>query len=213
MARRKGGQAAAQERAQPPPNHLTKENAEERRAIVYSAAETSEQEQLIENALLQPGHSVATIVRAMQQRWPRFGIGRYKKLAARVHSRWKDEDDQARDKRRAQQIRRLERALAYAWGDKRRVPDPANPGQTIEQVVRPTDLKAVATFEKLLADVCGTRAPVEVNVHHVVTETLVQVIAQMTPEQVADALAEHREMKRLAQERKQAILTEGKEVA
>ena len=160
-----------------------------KRGQKYTLAEVELQMSVVEQLVLAT-QSRPAITKAMRER---FGVGslRVLRLVARVQERWKQEDQEARPAYRAAAMRRIERYIAQARGE--RAPDGT-------WRTKP-DYPALARFESLLADIQGTRAPVQVDVSVDVrvSASLQAVIASLTPEQCAERLAAARERRALAE--------------
>ena len=172
----------------------------------WGLAATRQQLRVVEQ-LMMVGMAAPAIVRAMQQQeqqqHERFacGVGRTALLMRRVREQWGQEDEGARPVAKAAAVRRILRYIQAAQGERR----PANEGGGYR--VNP-NWSAVARFEALLADIQGTRAPIEVNVDVRVGQAAMVVLANMTSEQLAERLAAARERRMLA-ERARAIDTVG----
>jgi len=135
--------------------------------------------------LLLATHSTQAIIRTMRER---HGLGRNRTctLIQRVRARWTEEDKEARPAQRAAAIRRIKSYIALANGE--RSPEADGGGWRT-----PPDFGALALLERLLADLQGTRAPVEVAAGIRLGRAAAAVIAAMTAEEVAECLEEARE--------------------
>lgn len=151
---------------------------EERRQVVYDIRDVREQMDAVEQ-LLVAGIPVSRIEKEAKQRW-KLTAGRTKRLIDRVRQRWAEESRAERPHWKAQAIRRLYGHIAKARGE----------GQW----------NAVAAFERLLAEMQGTKEPVEIqlNVDATVTEAALHVVSRLTPERRAQIVAEQRRLRELA---------------
>lgn len=173
---------------------------EDKQFSKYTTAETEQHIALCEQLMLGT-HSTVSIVAAMRER---FGLrkGRVRWLMERARQKWQEEDQAARPSNRAAQIRRIERYLQQARGERKpQTSAERAAGIPAGWVTRP-DWPAVFRFESLLADVMGTKAPtqVAVTVDQRVTSNLQIVIASLTPEQVAERLLAARERRQKAEQ-------------
>jgi len=153
---------------------------------VYTRAETKEQEEAV--AAILPHQTVAAVKRAMRER---FGItpNRTQKLVGRVRERWVREDEAsgALQVNRAEAVRRVKRQIGVASGRK------DQGGAWVEK----PDHSAVARYEHILANLQGTYAPVKVDVVFRVSESIMPVIGNLTPEQVQEILERQRALREL----------------
>lgn len=145
---------------------------------VYTALQTREQEQYIERLMLT--RSSLTYRAAYERVRAKFGISqtRYRKIRARIMDRWTREDDQMRPAWKSQAMRRLN-----MW---------------IRKMERESDFKLVQRFHSDLMTIQGVREPVRLDLHVEVQESVAQVIMELTPEQLDDALNEYRQTQALA---------------
>lgn len=153
-------------------------SAEEQRQVVYDMHDVREQMDAVEQ-LLVAGIPVSRIEKEAKQRWG-LTAARTKRLIDRVRARWAEESRAERPHWKAQAIRRLYGHIAKARGE----------GQW----------NAVAAFERLLAEMQGTKEPVEIqlNVDATVTEAALHVVSRLTPEKRAQIVAEQRRLRELA---------------
>lgn len=149
---------------------------------------------------LTPG-GIHTAIARTKEATPLDGVtkARIGKLAAECEARWAKEDEADRPKAKMRQIRRILDAINLARNG-RRVGD--------KWIVHP-NLGAVARLEELLAKIQGTLAPLEVKVDVHVAHAVQHVIADMSAEEVQEALSAHAEDVRLAREYR-AMLAAGK---
>lgn len=157
------------------------------RGTLYTREEFREQLGMVEELLVQGAHS-AQIARVLRGRWSTFTTARAGKLAARVRARWAKESEEARATNKEAQIRRLHQMRAWASGERDR------DGKWI----KPPDHKALAAYERLLMQIQGTAAPVEISASATITQALITVSAKLTGEEAAEYLEEAREQARLA---------------
>jgi hypothetical protein len=111
------------------------------------------------------------------------------------------EDVEARPSNRAAAVRRYQRYIALASGERERA-TPEERAAGIQPVwrVKP-NWPMVARFEAMLADVQGTKAPIQLSatVDVRVSQSLQAVIANITPEQMAERLLAARERREKVQ--------------
>jgi hypothetical protein len=164
---------------------------------VFSVAEVREQERVIEDLLVR-GLGHGTIFRAVREppgtlaadgkpRATALGIGqaRARKLIDRIYERWRIEDGPRRAQRKAEQIRRLTHDAEVARSSK--------------------NYNAVARFEELLADLMGTREPIQVNHDVRVSETVLHVFGMLRPEDMHDLMNEYRQTHALAEQARRLL--------
>lgn len=156
--------------------------------MVWSRTETEEQLQAVEQ-LLRSMVSPRDIEQVLRKKFGPVGRIRTMRLIARTYERWREDDKNAVPHQKAAQSRRIAQYLQQARGV----------FENGRWTVKP-DWKAVAMFENILADVQGTRAPIEVNVDARVSQSLQAIIASMTPEQMAERLAVVRQRRELAEQ-------------
>lgn len=159
------------------------------RAIRYTAAEAAAQERFVE-ALVVYAHTDHEIQRLSALPvgpdnptglGQRLTLGRIKKLRQRVLDRWREERVASSSDVREAAIRRIQRSLR----------------QLINAGVS-RNASAIAQLEKLLAQMQGTLAPIEVNVHAELKQTSVTVMMEMDQSEVDEMLAEMRAAKERA---------------
>lgn len=140
---------------------------------LWPAVQVEQHMAAIESLLLST-YSQTAIARTMTQR---FGLKktRVEDLIKRVKARWLAEDVEARPTNKSSQVRRLLGYIANARGERN------DDGRGWK--VQP-NYQALRAFESLLADVQGTKAPIEINVDVRVGQALREVISNMTPEQL-----------------------------
>ena len=148
-------------------------------------------------------HSKSAVAKLMLDR---YGISKLRVsiLIQRVYERWKEEDALARPANRSSAIRRVERYIAQARGERRaQTPEERELGIVPPYVIKP-DFQALFRFESLLADYQGTRAPVKVEVTNDVrvSVSLQAIIANMSPEEAARRIASARERRTLAEKQR-----------
>lgn len=141
--------------------------------IVYTPEETREQHEWIAGAMA----ARMTTYAITQQAKDKFGIGasRVRNLMARVLEKWKLEDEQNRSSLKAKAVRSLEQdmtAVRAELANNISVSDKAKLHSTLTR------------YHALLADIQGTREPIKVDVDVRVSQSIVGVIANLSPEQV-----------------------------
>ncbi len=162
----------------------------------WSAEETQRQLAAVE-AMMREGFPSSRIIEQLRKP-PPTGMGlsrsRCRKLIDRIDARWREEDDSPnrRAKMRSAAERRLLSGIQRAKGRE----DPNNPGRWLE---RPNH-SAIARYEKLLMDLQGTAAPLEVNVSVEVRESLMLVFSQYTLEDLERMHEQAERRHRLARE-------------
>lgn len=171
----------------------------------YTHDEVMQQMATMEQLLLQPGVSVIQQNAAMRER---LGVStnRCNVLRQRVRREWLSQDDAERSTNRAVAVRRIMGLLAHARGKLKQRTKATDP----VAYEREPNHAACAKYESLLADLQGTRMPIEVRVHHEVSAAVADVIGNLTAEQLQDYLAEYEETQRLAAEYKARQLGDGK---
>jgi hypothetical protein len=175
------------------PREATAENPGERRIgqSNVSAAERQERSEAVERLLI----AGVSPLRIKALVYERFGMsdGAVHGVVERVRERWRREEADSRATYKATAMRRLYGHIAEARASKH--------------------WPAVAQLERLLAEMQGTREPVEVamNITATLGESAARVVAQLTPEKMAALIAEQRQLRALAAGR-QVIETTGVEV-
>lgn len=165
---------------------------DERRGVVISVAARRERMNAIEQ-LMVAGVSMTRIEDMCRDKF-QMTKGKVRTYADLVRTRWAEEERANRPSNKAQAIRRCLGHIAEARRDK--------------------NWAAVAQLEKHLADLQGTREPVEVNLNidATVTEAALHVVANLTPERRAALIAEQRALRALAAAHRAPIDTTGIEV-
>lgn len=188
-----------QRRPKQPPTEEAKKNLLPRPPRnVYTKAETEQQIIFLEELLSNPQVYSDTQRRQLMKQRFQIGMTRYKKVYFLLQERWKQRDtEQDRDAKRRAQIARLHKELAWASGRR----DPQDPTKWIEK----PDFAAIRSFEALLAELEGTREPIKVDIDVRMTTSVVNVMANLSPEQVAELVAEQDERERLANERREQL--------
>lgn len=146
--------------------------------VTYSLDEIRKQTATVEQ-LLQRGISPRTIIEQVSRQ---MGLTRYRvqRLLDRVKEKWASEDQHMRAAWKSAAIRRNLNHIREAQGY-----DPVTGQRTGK-----TNFAAIAKFETLLADIQGTREPLEVNVNMQYTEAMLAVIVQMPDDQLAEVVKE-----------------------
>lgn len=157
---------------------------------VWTLEETRKQELAVEQLLLAGYNppSIPSTLRKQEDPALHIGKARTRTIVNRVRAQWAKHDAEVRPTNRAMQERRLLKCIRDASGFKDKN------GRWIE---RPNH-NALVGYEKLLADLQGTREPVRVDVNVQVNETILHVISGMGAEQVAASLARIRERDEMA---------------
>lgn len=149
----------------------------------------------VEQMILRPT-AESSIVQFARQHW---GIGKEAtlRLIARVYARWSTEDERNRPREKAAQVRRLKGYIARMSAK-----DP-----------KEWNVAGIIQVERLLADVAGTREPVKVEHDFTRIQSVDGVVASLSPEKFAAAVAEARAQKQLADKARILLkLTDGTEV-
>lgn len=171
---------------------------------VYSPAEVRAQKQLVEQMLAQgyTAQGIHSAIARSREQTPLDGVSlpRVRKLAAEVEELWAKEDEADRPKAKMRQIRRLQDAINLARNGRRDAKG--------AWVTKP-NLSALARLEELLAKIQGTLAPIEVKLDVHIAHAVQHVIADMTADDVAEAIATYEENARAAREYR-AMLAAGK---
>jgi hypothetical protein len=149
-----------------------------KRGIVVSPEQRRERLDVIEQLMIR-GVTQSKIEKACAERF-KMSRGAVSKYMDTLRVQWADEERAARMTNKTAAQRRL-----YAHIQKAK--DSENWG-------------AVASFERLLSEIQGTREAMEVNlnVDATVTEATLHVVANLTPEQRANIIAEQRRLRELA---------------
>lgn len=175
---------------------------------VYSQAETLKHRADVE-AMFVEGKPAA-VIRAFMRRRYKVGEARANRLLDLVKQSMIRDDELTRDANRSTAIRRVqsqiqdiagrllekqERVVTQGRGKSKR--------QVLVEVERPdADYARLHTvrlqYERLLSDLQGTREPIRISLDVQVTHGIMQVISTMSPEEVAQKLAQHAEMQRQA---------------
>lgn len=153
-------------------------SASERRAIVYPIDVIREQHDVIEQWLV-GGVSLSGIEKAAKKRWGIKG-SRVRRIVDKVRGRWIEETRAERPHWKAQAIRRVYGHIAAAR--------------------EASQWNAVAQFERLLAEMQGTKEPLEIalNVDRAVSEAALHAVAQLSPERIRQIADEQRQLRLLA---------------
>lgn len=153
---------------------------------VYSTWETQQQLRAVEGLLIKQA-SPSQIVRLMRAYEVPCGEARTKNLISRIHAQWIADGEAERATTRVVQIKRLIEVIEHAkhLNDKGEWVDP--------------DYTAMLKAESLLADLQGTRevqaAKVEVRVQH----SLLNVIANLTPQEIERIQAQQEQLELAAE--------------
>lgn len=150
----------------------------ERRKAIVSVAERRTRLDFIEKLLI-AGIAIARIESACRDQFsmPKSAVS---KCVEQVHARWADEERSNRLHYKTQAMRRLYGHVAEARKDK--------------------NWAAVAQLERLLADIQGTKEPLEVqlNVDATISEAVLHVVANLSPERRVALIEEQRRLRALA---------------
>ncbi len=157
------------------------------KVVRYTLEETAKHTEYVESAFAQ-GWTAPEIIRAGKKQLG-VTVSRMVSVIAKVREKFAREDALARPSWKSEQIRRLMRQLRVAMGEK---DDEGN------WILKP-NMSAYTKIESILADVQGTREPIEINVDVSYTEAMMTVIGQLTPQQMDGLLERARERKRLAE--------------
>lgn len=158
----------------------------------YTPAEVAEHIAYVEQLVSTPGMNTNTAVRMTRAKFG-FGHGRYLNLKRRIYTLWETEAAEDATANRALAIRRIMQMLNHARGVQKIVNN-----QSVWE--RAPNHQAVARYEDLLTRLQGTNVPIEVNLNHRIGSALVEVIGNLTADQVDAALERTREDRRLADE-------------
>lgn len=137
--------------------------------------------------MLADGHDDLRIREEMTTRF-RMTPTAVKSLQKRVLDEWSSSDVERRPHEKRLQVRRILRHIASAR--------------------EANQHSAVASFEKLLAQINGTLEPVEVHVQAEATvrESVMVVLAQMKPDRVRRLADEHRRLKAIVDKKARPVL-------
>lgn len=167
----------------------------------YSAAEYREIAIHVEQAMMR-GMNAETAARSIRQstRFAQITKTFVGKIMARVQEAWAREDASLRSVNKSSQMRRIYGYIAQARG----IPKIVDGRQEGWQV--PPNHAALVRWENLLADIQGTRAPVEVNVNDQLRISLTAVIGRMEGDAFDRMLERARNNQLLAQRAQEAGL-------
>lgn len=150
----------------------------ERRNVVVTREEIKKRTEYIEALMIQ-GVPLSRIESSAKTS---FSMSRNQVATymTRIREKWSEEEQKARPHYKAQAMRRILGHIAQAKGDK--------------------NWAAVAQFEKLLAEMQGTKEAVEVhlNVDVQTTEAVLHVISGLSPERRTALIEEQRRLRALA---------------
>jgi len=153
-------------------------------AVRWTVDETRKHVEVIEGLMVLGAGStqiVNQVTRPVAQGGLGIGPSRARSLIARIQDRWEEEDRKASRRRRGEQTRRLMRYIQACQGRR----DPQNPTQWLEK----PNHQALARYEKQLALIQGTEAPVQVDLQVQHSESLAAVFSRYS----LDALKAMRE--------------------
>ncbi len=175
---------------------------EERRKIKWSYEDTAAQMAEIEARALQGASEVVLFAHCRMK----FGIGasRVRRLYAIIQERWKTEDEKQRRFWKSKAIRQLEGTIALARNGVKKEVTKGKKTQVVWDL-KP-NLPAAIRGMELLSRIQGTQAPVEVNLNVQVSDVLINVIANMTSEEVQASLQRYREDRELAEKARSGLL-------
>jgi hypothetical protein len=135
--------------------------------------------------------SGSTYTRICELAYAKFGLktSRTKTLLVRVRKAWEAADNENRAHEKARQSRRILNYIAHARG-------------TYDDIkkkwIRSPDHKALLGWERLYADIHGTKAPVKIEVDVRMSQAVANVMAALTPAQMQEYVARINERNRLA---------------
>ena len=159
---------------------------------IWTRAEAEAQERDVET-LLAGATTDAQVISALRQRH-QVGAVRTKSLMARVRARWAREDEERSSSNRSEAIRRAKRMLRQVL-ERLNPPDPKHAPSTGDLV----RLHSTAhKWETHLADLQGTKAPLRLELDLQVSQAILQVIATMDADEVAEELAQQRALEQQA---------------
>jgi hypothetical protein len=131
-----------------------------------------------------------------------LGVGpkRVNVILQRIKDAWRTEDDENRKSAKSSTIRRIQRYIQDAQGRR----DPADPKKWLEK----PNFQALARFEALLADIQGTREPINIDINVRIQETVLNVIADLSPEELTEIVNEYDDTQRLAEAARKGLVIE-----
>jgi hypothetical protein len=171
-----------------------------KKAVRYTREETKLQEEFVHKALA-AGSIDYAIVKAMDKpgipgdpnaiyTGPRAGRGRVRTLITRVLDSWKREDEVKKSSWRATAVRQLERDMRDL--------------RTNKNIKSGAKHSLLLRYHSLRGDLQGTKSfDLNVNLNVTISQAVIGVIAEMSPEQVEQALGRYKENIELANEARQ----------
>lgn len=178
--------------------------------FTWTQAQTERQLFIVYSGCIQ-GATPNGIKRSLQAEFPRVKQHRYDDLKARVQAQLQQEEKEAGVTRRAETIRRIQARIQALDSRAREYERPTDPPRkpTDEDMRMARMLYAEARQqESLLADITGVKAPIKVEVETKVHETVVTLMATMSPEQITIFMQRYKETERLADIGRQRLLPE-----
>lgn len=129
-----------------------------------------------------------------------LGVGpkRVQVMLERIKEAWKTEDEENRKSAKGATIRRIQRYIQDAQGRK----DPNDPKRWLEK----PNFAALARFETLLADIQGTREPITIDLNVRIQETVLNVIADLSAEELTELVGEYDETMKLAEAARKGLV-------
>ncbi len=178
-------------------------NLDDRKVVrLYSRVEYRRILQIVEAAMMQ-GFGVDRVRDAVRGEFPTVGKGYCQKRMSDVHQKWQEEDVASHESWKSAQIRRIMGYMRHAQGEQR-----VDPGTGLNTWVREPNHAALAKWESLLADIQGTRAPIEIKSDGQVREALIVVLGRMDADQADALLARAEQEKTLAEAARRAGIVE-----
>lgn len=139
--------------------------------------------------LLISGLTPRQMASAWREKFPTLGKQRYTVLHARIHARILAEEKEHAATRRSEQIKRIQSTIAKLRASFKLCPEKNRSELRMLS-------SALKEQESLLADICGTREAVKIDVNVRVKEDVMAVIMNMSPEQMNKRLQQQHEMER-----------------
>jgi hypothetical protein len=142
----------------------------------WTLEEVRRQMDFIEQLMTLGVNNSQIVAQAMRPHPTGIGLTRARSytLINRVAAKWEDDDRRSSKRRRGEQVRRIMRYIQSCQGRR----DPQNPAVWLEK----PNYGALSRFEKQLALIQGTEAPLQVDVQH--SETLAAVFSRYTVDQL-----------------------------
>lgn len=181
----------------------------------YTTDEVREHYEFVENMMLtRPGLSDRERARITRERF-NFGHKRLLRIQTKIRERWIKESEEKRKGNKQEQINRLFKYIDLARGrrvqvldKKTREPVYDEEGNPVLEWKEKPNHQALARYEALIAELLGTREPIQVSVEVQMNQAILHVIQGLTPEQEERLFQSYQENVMLA-DKARALLPPG----